>query len=633
MIKQFYTLMLVSLLAIGCGKNELDNIPTENEDSSGQISFGTGGADWTRGKNISDTDDIPSLTVYSYYANYAATAADVTSWDDVTADDLLPLFTSDINTPFTLTNNGYGLGISDSWSYTGGKQYWPWEDDEKLSFIALYPQEELTLTPNEDSGKPEFSYTMSELANENDDIVIDGKFDMTEDDSSNGCVDFGLEHALTKLTLKVNYSGELDELDRLGADGTDEIFVVNGISFSGLYNNGTLNINSDGTMTWTQDETNTIEVTAAQGNTIVPIYTYDESGNVSGINPNAILSTTSKSVMETDEAIFVLPQQLDTERTSPPKAKVRIRRLYFTDEDVANGNTTNPSGEMLYSTTEITIPSAENSDGWVQGEHNVLSFTFELDNLTSYVIPMTLISEIYDWTDIDVNVTVHPNIYIYSSDSDLELTSTETTADMYIYTNYTYDLRRHKRNIELDGSSTEAAGFTFYTSSGTCCEPLLVFDGTDYYYVYDDENNLYISTDNSYSEDDTKIEQEDGIADLSPYEVDGWLTFKIKPIEGYEAADFTYQALKTTRDDLGLYTNSSIEDDFYGINKSGDDAVYILQLNVNNDHLMNEEGDDYANTTTDDYGYFTGSIGAEMLSNGGGKITYKFDVSLKKAFN
>lgn len=633
MIKQIYTLMLVSLLAIGCGKNELDTIPTENEDSSGQISFGIG-TDGTRGKNISDTDDIPSLTVYSYYADYAATAADVTSWDNITADDLLSLFTSDINTPFTLTNDGYGLGISDSWSYTGGKQYWPWGDDEKLSFIALYPQEELTLTPNEDSGKPEFSYTMSELANENDDIVIDGKFDMTKDDSSNGCVDFGLQHALTKLTLKVNYSGELDELDRLGADGTEEIFVVNGISFSGLYNNATLNINSDGTTSWTKDETNTIEVTAAQGNTILPIYTYDELGNVSGINPDAVLSTQSKSVMETDEAIFVLPQQLDTQRTSAPKAKVRIRRLYFTVEDVANGNTTNPSGEILYSTTEITIPSAEGSDGWVQGEHNVLSFTLELDKLSSYDTPLTLISQIYDWTDIDVNATVLPNIYIYSSDSDLELSSNETTADMYIYTNYTYDLRRPKRNIELDGSSTEAAGFTFYTSGSTePLEPLLVFNGTDYYYVYDDDNNLYISTDNTYSQDDTKIEQVDGIADLSDYEVDGWMTFKIKPIEGYEAADFTYQALKTTRDDLGLYTNSTIEDEFYGINKGGDDAVYILRLNVDNDHLMNEGGDASANPTTDDYGYFTGSIGAEMLSNGGGKITYKFGVSLKKAFN
>ncbi len=647
------------------------------DETTTAISLGTDISWATKGASVDELKDVAELTLYSFDAYNADSW-----WDVESSDDLAPFFTDNTTTPMTLTTSDYGA----TWDYTsttGGLRYWRADNEEAITFFALYPESELTTTFNEASGKPEFSYTMSEFASENHDLVIDALYDLNNEAAGGETVKFSLQHALTKLTLKAKINGTLLSDDKTysytyqddGGDVTvygDSKFFINGISFSGLYNGATLDIdlNDDDTRTirWTLDKDNTIEVTATQDNTLLPIFTYDQYGDVDDINSAALLTDALTSVMKTGEAIYMLPQELGDNRDVAPTVKVRVRRLYYTEDDVvmvgdtgvpevyyqyadlnenvisADGilsttpddihadskvthhfkyNTEVPSGELIYSTNTIEIPSASDL-GWVQGEHNILEFTFDLENIDSYIIPMTLTSQIYEWTYIDVETTVHSNVYIYSSDSDIELESGDETAEVYIYTNYEYDLRRHKRNIELDGSNTEAAGFTFYTSTDNCYEPLVVYNGNDYYYVYDDNDNLYLSTSATELENQIPITQENGIAQMDGFEVDGWMTFKIKPTEedGYtEDDDFTYRVKKSTRDLEGLYTNSTIESTSYGVNKSGTDAVYILSLDINNDHLYQSDG----------FGYFAGSIGAELLSNGGGKITYKFDVSLKKA--
>ncbi|MFI3278280.1 MAG: fimbrillin family protein [Rikenellaceae bacterium] len=669
-------ILLFAAIVGSCSKDETTVGGGGN--TTGAISLSTTVSWATRGASVEDIKDVTELTLYSFDA-YGEVGTD---WESATS--LAPFFTNDTTTPLTLTTSDEGV----TWDYTattGGLRYWRADNAEAITFFALYPESELTTTFNETTGKPEFAYSMSELAADNHDLVIDAHYDLNNTAAGGEKVQFDLQHALTKLTLKAKIYGTLNDdntyyymyEDQGGVTVYgDSKYFINGISFSGLYNGATLDIdlNGDGTRTirWTLDVENTIEVTAAQDNTVMPIFTTDEVTGDEILNASALLTDALKSVMETGEAIYMLPQQLGDNRDVAPTVTVRVRRLYYTEDDVVKNGTTGepevyyeyenfdgsftsgegfptnvpanivgevtysfqyntdvPSGEMIYSTDAIVIPSADGTDGWVQGYHNVLEFTFDLENINSYIIPMTLMSSIYGWTEVDVEATVLPNIYIYSSDSDIELSSNDETAEVYIYTNYTYDLRRHKRNIELDGSSTEAAGFTFYSSTGNRYEPLVVIENdgvsTDYYYVYDSNNVLYLSTSSTGLENQIEISQTDGVADLSGFEDDGWMTFKIKPTdeEGYDdAMDFTYKVKKSTRDLEELYINSAVETDYYGVNKSASDAVYILSLIIEDDHLYKPG---------DNYGYFEGSLGAELLSNGGGKVIYKFDVSLKKA--
>ncbi|MFR9620898.1 MAG: fimbrillin family protein [Rikenellaceae bacterium] len=714
----FQTLLLAAVLC-GCSNHDLDEVYTDEGNNSGVISFSTS-ADWTRGTEIFDNSGIGSLEVYSYFSN-----ENYASWTSTTVSQY---FTADIFTPFTLSVDDEGNG-----TYTG-TQYWP--SSGMLSFVAFAPNSTSgrnTLScaadteGDEATGLPKFTYTMLEQATDNDDLVFDALYDLMND--SNGSeVAFDLEHILTKLTLEAATTGTVIDDDKLGyrypettTGGvstyievfSDEYYFVNGISFSGLSNNATLDFDFEtGAVSWTIDGETTTEVIATHSNTLLPIYNVSALLDTT-INSSAILKDVDTdgfmSVMNIDDesseaaAIFMLPQLLgDCTYFSgtAPTAKVRIRRLFYQKDDLEQDidgnviiyysyfNTDNmedvydciydssspgnllqdlkyyfkpkadayPSGEVLYSTEAIQIPSAFDSNGWEVGEWNNLQFTFDISKLSEYDTPLTLFSQIYAWTETTVDAEVHANTYIYTSSGDIELTFADETADMYVYTNYDYDLRRHKRNIELDGSATEAAGFTFYDFEDNCAEPVLLWtvDGvpnTVLYYVYDSSNNLYLSTENaSYEEAEEHgatlypITQTNGIADLSDYEtttyedLDGdgdnetlnWISFRIYyPTD--EDKYFDYKAAKLTRDDLGLYTNSTINgDSSYGVNKNGADAVYILRLDVNNDHLMNETGTDAAEG---DYGYFSGKIGAELLSNGGGVATYKFSVLLKKALN
>lgn len=644
--------LLLAVLMSGCAKDELDAGSTESVDTSGAISFGAS-ADWTRGAEV---ETITSLALYSIFSyGEWATATDISSY-----------FNSDYTSSIELTSEDDGATLE----YSGGTRYWPTGEDQYLNFYALYPESELDVTFDSESGKPVFNYTMSTLANENDDIIFDARFDMTSQ-TSGGVVDLTMEHILTKLTLEVKTSGSLPEDDDYGVAGYDDYFFVNGISFTGLYDGATLNIDTDGTTSWTIVDTTkeTIEVTAAQNNTLIPIFTYDDAGNATGINSSAALTGTMTSVMEEGEAIFILPQDLGVNRVVAPTVTVRIRRIYYTPADIlaAAGGTPTPTGEIIYVSDpiEIPIPTAtdETYTGWVKGMHNVLQFTLDLNKLGEFDTALTLISTIYPWSIVNVDVDVSPNIYIYSSDSDLTLSSTDETADMYIYTNYTSDLRLSTTKEELDGSLTTANGFTFYPyGSSTSYVPQLVSpestDGNEVLleWGYDADGNYVVGGTRDETTGvitgGTKLTTYDGaegFPDMAAYfwdsnDVPGeavacysygnysgtmsdeadWLKFKITTDGGYS---FYFYGALLVRGQLGLYVNSSVETDSYGVNKSDNDAVYILRLNIDQSHLMNESQDAAA---SGDYGYFKGSIGTELLSNGGGKITYKFGVSLQK---
>ncbi len=651
--------LFIALLLGGCTRSELDADLTPDQSGGVELSFGLG-ADWTRG---SEVESIEQLTLYSYFV-------DGKTWANVGSDDLKPYFTSTLNETIELSSNDNGKTIS----YCGGvPYYWPTgrdndgNIDEYLNFYALYPESVLMTSFNETTGKPEFAYTMSGFAVDNDDVVFDAKFDMTSTNTTDGTVALDLEHLLTKLTLRVNFDGTYDDGNSYDSgDGTyssaDDIYMINGITFSGLYDNATLNIDADGTTSWsvTEDDDETIEVTATQGQTLLPIYTYDDDGVVTGINKDAQIPKGFEdefddteeflSVMKSGEAIFVLPQDLGDSRTVAPTVELRIRRFYYTDaEDTEDGI---PSGELLYATEDIEIPVASGT-GWLKGQHNLLNFTLHLDDLSEFNTPMTLTSQIWDWSDVDIDVDVHPNVYIYASDNEIEVASDDSYGDMYFYTNYGYDLRFERSRTELDELTvTTAHGFTFYPYSGgsyseTPLYPKLV-DAEDNEYSYSisegddgsmvlkietDEVSAYGSTDGGGFFDMSSYYIGSGYGDDIPcYSWDhgsftgdmdsdvDWLRFRIDPMGAKDEYSFYYYLSLTTRDQLGLYTNSSIGgDSSYGVNKDGADAVYILRIEINESHL--------------DGGYLRGKIGVEMLSNGGGLVSYKFPVELHKTTN
>lgn len=617
-------MLLVAALVSSCVRSEVDTPNAESGDTTGQISFGSA-ADWTRGEVINSVSSLSLYSIFSYK-----------KWTDAVAADMLPFFTGDYKSTLALTStDGSAL------SYSGGPHYWPTGDSEYLHFYAIHPTTELDIAFDENSGKPAFNYTMSEWSQDNEDIIFDAQFDMTQADSNSGTVNFDLQHLLTRLSLEVQLSGSAsDGYGIIDGEDTNE-YKVNGITFYGLYNNATLNIDlaNDGSrvLTWDvdADNTSTIDLTATQGY------------SVESVDTAAALTTTNfTDVMAEGKSIFVLPQSLTAKRTAleedggdagtAPTVQIRIRRSY--QASASSDERTN----IIYASQTITVPPSSGSDGWEPGQWNRLQFTFNLDELDDYDTPLTLFSQIYAWTDTTVDVDVSPNVYIYSSANEIEVENGATTADMCFYTNYQYDLRRHKRKVELDGVSyTEATGFTFYTVSGDSdagpYDPIVVYRGVEYEYVYeanaDGGYDLYLE--NSDTDVKTLIVQVDGIADLSAFEytksedIDGdgieeeisWMDFKIKPYdtELYEdvdmsSYDFTYSVAKTTRAEAGLYVNTSVENESYGINKADDDSVYILRLNINQSHMTD-------NT-------FVGKIGAEMISNGGGLVTYKFPITL-----
>ncbi|MFI3283055.1 MAG: hypothetical protein SNG10_06010 [Rikenellaceae bacterium] len=666
-------LLLLTLLAVGCTKSNTDTL-IEGDDSK-KISFGSS-AIWTKGLEINDIADVSQLTLYTYYADEV--------WENATSDNLSHFFTSDISTPITLTASG------SEYIYSGATQYWPQVEGGALNFFAYYPSSELTHTLNTTQGSdgmPIYSYSLSTLAEENHDLVCDMRCDMTSGDYD-GVVNFALQHILTKVELQARLIGTNSDAIY------GEEFTVNGITFSGIYSDATLNIDfneddSSRTFSWSVDDTSTIELTAAQANTLLSV---DD-------NKAKLLTGTSSdtdnytNVMAENRAIFLLPQELSS-RPTRPTLQVRIRRSYNNNAPLAsnvdtNGEILTSSGNFIagesvetylnsgdtvafiYETTSVEIPPVSGCTGWEVGQNIIMSMDFNLNALDEYNTPLTLSSSIYDWTETEVDIEVNPNIYIYASDTNIDVSYEESTADIYLYTNYEYDLRVAKTKYELDGSPTTADGFTFYPyydgvySTTPYTAQLVDPTSTDNNEIllawgYDADKNFVVGgtmDDNGVITGGTIVTGYDGgegFLNMDAYLWKGtipgdvitcytydytfdsysgemnssvdWLKFKITLSDNYS---FYYYASLSTRGQLGLYTNSSVNgDNSYGINKDENDAVYILRIVIEDSHLLNSQGDYISQSDT--YGYFYGKIGAEILSNAGGSINYKFGVMLTK---
>ncbi len=619
MTKRLY-IILAMVAMVGCSESD---IPTPGAGDDNAIVFSESPDNWgdTRGLELGEST-FTEMEVYGYF-----TAEH--SWAGAAKEDIATFMTKQ-----RVTKQKSG-----EWSYSPTK-YWSNNPANKISFFALAPLDEVEATLDQDRGKPIFKYTASQSTVENNDLVIDAAYDKSKGVAS---VDFEMSHALTKLTLKANLTGKGDDAAYMDI----ETFHIQDVTLTNLYSDAELTIDSDRALSWSIDESKTTpETVASHEYTLASVF--DENNSTTGMNENTKLTTIPKSVMADNQAIFVLPQKLGTNRgKAAPTITISILRSYYASEA---DMTANKLTQIVYKTQAVVLPQPTVGgvvkEGWEIGMHNELLFTFDLDKLKEFDTPMTLTSEVRPWTEVDVDIDIHPNIYLYANTNEFELGKNDETADLYIYTNYDYDLRVPRSKFELDGSEITARGFTFYPNGATTAiAPLILntdgstitFETTTDGVTANDALLGYYGSDSEFGAgkffnleafNATNVPGPD-ICHKDGTKIDiKWLRCRIKPT-GRKA--FIYYIGVTTRDELGLYTNSEVETASAGINRKGSDPVYILRLKVVDGMLTDVDGNALATDAV--IGYFFGTIGAEMLVNSGGMITYKSDVSLQKTLN
>ncbi len=665
----YIALAIVVAVATGCRKDETILEGDIFVESSDIIGFVGEESPETKGEVITADSNFDNMEVFALYS-----AQD--SWSSATSvigymdEQLVARTYNDVD---DLDNDGNVISTTrvwDAWSYSPAR-YWPADAEDKISFFGFAPNGVIKHAYDENSGKPQFSHTLSDLASENEDLLGAVVFDQTRTDSS---VNLDFDHLLTKLMLYAQFKGVNSEAE------AGETYIINGISIIGLYPTRTLNIGNDGTMSWSLDDTtqSTIELIAAQGNTLKSKEDYSLKDGTDSDN--------YQSVMADNNAIFVLPQSLTSETT--PQVQLRIRRSYVTTDD--------KEVEIVYQTVAADLPTSTISE-WKMGEEIALYFTFDISTLSEIDTPLTVKSDVLDWTDTNVDVDMHSNLYIYSGSSsvDIQFEGEDSFGEFMICTNYDYNLRTPHHRVEADGAITSSRGFLFYTDSFNSINESLTnhvgtytYDNTTYrifvptlldanspnadgsypelVYVtksnLDDYNYTYtVNTDGSYTLADgtniyfgnndfgfDKVDEEtynlfyynaSGVItkfnyiddattgyheiDLSEFAINETVYFKIiiGDTDNDTSTDdysFDFSVEKSNRKDEGLYTSTAVATDgSYGVNKEETDPVYILRLSVDTSHLT--EANNYT---------FSDVIGVEMISNGGGMISQLFPVSL-----
>ncbi len=653
--------LIALLVVVGCNKvDELNGSLTGGYvPSDGAICFNE---DISTKGSITSSTTLDTMEVLAYY-----TAS--SEWAKAT--DITPFMTDQLV-----------VKQSDStWVYSPIK-YWPSNEGEMITFYAFAPERAVNMTMDS-VGKPEFTYVMSPLSNENHDLVVAVNYDQKQTDEG---VSFGLEHALTRISVQANVEN-FEEAVYLN-EGQDNVrFSINGLTFYNLNHTAQLSFDADGDIVWVVDERySKINYTATQDLTFISVS--DES---------SYLGTDFKDVCIDGKAMFLLPQTVDeaTMQVRIHKEYDQINRVSLANkvegtdydevlgsdghiyylEKAADGSYVylSTNCEVVYSTAdEIKIPSPDydnngTEDGWGQGEWINMKFTFDasINSVDIYDTPMTIVSEVREWTEVEVPVEVHNNIYMYTSNTSMEVESGEGHADFTVCTNYFYNLRTPYHREELDGAITSSRGFLFHSTAFTangeeiCYVPVMLdknnnqivpvtydndssgdkdkyyFGSNNYEYEYDATDDFYypLYWDPSTGEK-VRFPYLDGQIDVTDYAFssDSGLAGDIINYRVNVGADtpddlqsaaisedyyFTLSIRKSNRKDEGLYVSSAVgSNSSYGVNKEESDPVYILTLDIFPDNVTLFQGT------------LAGTVGVEMISNGGGMIETLYDVSV-----
>ncbi len=650
--------IVLLLTAVGCkdyGTSQGD-VGSQSDSSSISVSC-TDGVFATKGAII-DEATFDQMELYAYKTTQK-------DWSKVTSSDDIEQF---MFSQMVEKKNG-------SWVYSPVK-YWPLNTDEYISFFAFAPYGEINYSSDPTTNLPVYDYTMSQNASENDDLLVASPhYDCTSENSSSG-IELEFDHALTRLSLLAAVSN--DSSTNLAAGEVNIRYNINGITFFGLYSTAEMTFDDNEQWAWDLNDAEgdpTIDYTATQGKTL---YAYDDDKAYLTQTAKSIMASDYTAIFALPQYVSRATLQvrirkeydsveiLDAVPESGYYEKFAVDgQTYYIEKDSDGEYIVKvPDLELIYATADdIQIPTPDANEGyWNAGEWLNLVFKFDSDNLTAYETPMTLSSSVYDWNEVDVNAEIHPNIYIYSSDNNVDM---QTDADgnygeFTICTNYDYNLRVPHHREELDGSITSSRGFLFYSDDFTAWStnsvgtylgyqifvPTLldksgkevvyvtnknyvgsmntqaydiVYGSNGYAYIYNEATALYrllyfdpvsgVITPFDYIDDGVYYE-----IDLTDFEEDNTVSFKIKPSDNYS---FDFSVRKSTRLAEGLYTSSEISsgDSSYGVNKEDEDPVYILRLSVETAHL-------------DENGQFNDVIGVEMISNGGGMISQLFPVTL-----
>ncbi|MFR9567024.1 MAG: hypothetical protein SNH13_07200, partial [Rikenellaceae bacterium] len=429
------TMLMVVAAMAGCSRSDTTDLVVGYDPSSDVIGFSDSSSSWevSKGAVYDDNNPLREMELYGYYTSQK-------SWVDASGSEEVQQFM--VNQSVTKEDSG-------DWVYTPIK-YWPNNSDEKISFFAFAPCGDISYTHDATTQKPSFSYTMSQNASENDDLLIaTPHYDCTREQDGGG-ITFQFGHALTRITIKGAIENDFTEAEYAALGETNVRYVINGITFFGIHSTADL-LFDESTNAWSWSVRDaatdpTIEYTATQGKTL---FAYDSD--------EAKLGTTAETVCLDGASIFVLPQDV-----SNATLQVRVRKTYDLTVTDSEGVATTISQEMIYSTSDtVKVPTPDDTGVFDVAQWISMTFTFDVGNLSQYETPMTVSSALYNWTSTTVEAEIHSNLYIYSSLSDIDMVTegSNTYGEFMICTNYDYNLRVPHHRVELDGAITSSRGF------------------------------------------------------------------------------------------------------------------------------------------------------------------------------
>ncbi len=384
-MNRIYVLMLITLVAISCGKNKITSEQTTIIDD-GLISFNVGEltADWTKGIAIDDIDNVSSIMVYAF----------------LTEGDIVSSY---------INHQAATLGADGLWGFSPAYYYLI---DNTLDFLAYTPQafhtsssdnNGLTQVLDLENKKVAITYSPPIVGRNQPDLMLAKP--QTGCDAENQLEELSLHHALTQISMSAKVSTDPDD-----AEVTEENrYVITRFVMHNITTTATLTYSTtdEGIGTWVGSEIYEFITSAMLPDPSIS----DENGDP---EQQVLLTSSYQSIMSNGHTLFMIPQDIETKTTTAPTIQITI---YDTIDDVT------------YRTDNLTLPSPYGA-GWIAGDHINLQFEFAISD-DNIVIPMTLEPTLLSWVTQTIDKEIDANIYSFLDQDVID----STVTDLILYTN------------------------------------------------------------------------------------------------------------------------------------------------------------------------------------------------------
>lgn len=358
--------------------------------------------DWaTRGQSIDAAAEIPTIGVYAV-RNYG----------------------TENSTQFIDNKMGVQMENDKTQWHFSPSLFYPY--GETLKFFAYSPYG----TGNENSGdgngittsfdKDAETMTIDYLAptldsrNQPDILVASG---IGNKDNS-GELQLDYAHALTKITLSAKLKSA--PVATLKPGSTTEKYTpryyITRFTMQNVATEGTLTCTADNTTgkiaigdadndsgPWIIDQPSRGPVIASNAYILPdPTGTYPDKGDED--EAVELNNTSYQNVMLEDQALFMLPQRIETLPTEVYSKKPTIFITIYEAET-----------DTYYRTSEMELKTP-NGKRFEMGEYINYNFEFDIDDAGT-VIDMSLVPEMKEWDDREIDVDIDPNIYLVLDDN------------------------------------------------------------------------------------------------------------------------------------------------------------------------------------------------------------------------